>query len=168
MGKVYKTNIFIVEDNKLFSMALQSDIENAFSKKEIKIQAFETGETCMLNFKEQKPQIVITDFHLNSKYPDAIDGIKLLDLIKKESPETYVIMLTSEDDINIALKSFHHGASDYVVKTETKFKKIHYSLANIFYIMDAKKEALVNRSLVFGLITALITIAGVVIVTQFL
>lgn len=168
MNKSYKTTVFIVEDNKVFSMALQSDIESAFSKRNIKIQAFETGETCMLKFKEEMPQIVITDYHLNSKYPDAVDGIKLLDLIKRENPETYVIMLTSDDDINVALKSFHHGASDYVVKTETKFKKIHYSLANIFNIMDAKKEALVNRSLVFGLITALITIVGVVIVTQFL
>ncbi|MBK6834323.1 MAG: response regulator [Bacteroidetes bacterium] len=159
--------IFIVEDNKLFSKALVADIENTFSKKSIKIQSFETGETCMLRFKEEMPQIVITDYHLNSKYPDAVDGIKLLDLVKRENPKIYVVMLTSEDDINIALKSFHHGASDYVVKTETKFNKIHYSLANIFNLMDAKREALRNRSLLFGLITALITISLIVAI-QFL
>lgn len=162
------TTIFIVEDNKLFSMALKAEIENAFSKKSIKIESFETGETCMLKFKEETPQIVITDYHLNSKYPDAVDGIKLLDLIKRENPEIYVVMLTSEDDINIALKSFHHGATDYVVKTETKFKKIHYSLANIFNIIDAKKEALKNKSLLVGLVTALATIAMVVLLTQLL
>jgi DNA-binding NtrC family response regulator len=168
MSKKNPITIFIVEDNKLFSKALVADIENTFSKKSIKIQSFETGETCMLKFKEEIPQIVITDYNLNSKYHDAIDGIKLLDLVKREDPKIYVVMLTGEDDINIALKSFHHGASDYVVKTETKFNKIHYSLSNIFKIMDAKREALRNRSLLFGLITALITIAAVVVVTQFL
>ena len=160
------TTIFIVEDNKVFSLALVAEIESAFSNKSIRIESFETGETCIMKLKTEVPQIVITDYHLNSKYPDAINGIKLLDLIKKENPEIYVVMLTSEDDINIALKSFHHGATDYVVKTETKFKKIHYSLINIFNIIEAKKEALRNRSLLVGLITALVTITVVVIITQ--
>jgi len=160
------TTIFIVEDNKVFSLALVAEIEGFFSNKSIKIESFETGETCMMKLKSEAPQIVITDYHLNSKYPDAIDGIKLLDLIKRENPDIYVVMLTSEDNINVALKSFHHGATDYVVKTETKFKKIHYSLTNIFNIIDAKKEALKNRSLLVGLITALVTIAAVVVITQ--
>jgi DNA-binding NarL/FixJ family response regulator len=141
MNKNKKTNIFIVEDNKLFSLALKSDIETAFKKESIQINEFETGEACMSKFKEVKPQIVILDYHLNSKVPNAADGIEILDMIKKESPSTNVIILTSDDHLDIALKSFHHGASDYVVKTETKFRKINYSLANLFNVLEAKSEA---------------------------
>jgi DNA-binding NarL/FixJ family response regulator len=133
-------NIFIVEDNEVFALALKANIETSFAKQPIKLFSFETGEA-MQNYKEEKPQVVILDYHLNSKLPDAADGIKVLDWIKKDSPETNVIMLTSNDNMDIAIKSFKHGASDYVVKTETQFMKINYSLLNLFKMVKAKSEA---------------------------
>ncbi len=135
-------SIFIVEDNKVFALALKNEIETIFSNISFKIQLFETGETCMDKFKENHPQVVILDYHLNSKYPDAANGIKVLDWIKKENNETYVIMLTANDHIEIAVKAFQHGASDYVVKTETKFNKISFSLLNCLSIMKAKSESI--------------------------
>lgn len=136
-----QTTIFIVEDNRIFRLALRADIEVAFANMPIKIHLFETGEGCIEEFKKEKPQIVILDYNLNSTVPDAADGIKVLDWIKRESYETKVVMLTSEDNIDIALKAFHHGASDYVVKTETKFSKINYSLFNLIKLMEATDEA---------------------------
>ena len=133
-------NIFIVEDNKIFTTALKADIESTFSKMPIKLHSFETGETCMLKFNQIRPQVVVLDYHLDSKFKDAANGLKILDLIKKEDPETNVIMLTSNDNLEVAIKSLKHGASDYVVKTETQFLKINYSLSNIFKIMKSKNE----------------------------
>jgi len=121
---------------------LKDDIEISFSDKSIKTQLYETGEACMEKFKKEKPQVVILDYNLSSKYPDAANGIKVLEWIKKENKETFVIMLTSNDHIDIAIKSFHHGASDYVVKTETQFMKINYSLNNFFKIMEAKSDSI--------------------------
>ncbi len=141
MNTKKQISIFIVEDNKVFTMALKADIETSFANKHIEIHSFETGEACMKKFKEENPQVVILDYHLNSKYPDAADGIKILDWIKKENTETNVIMLTINDNIDIASKSFKHGASDYVVKTETQFMKINYSLSNLFKMMNAKSDA---------------------------
>jgi DNA-binding NtrC family response regulator len=140
MSKENQINIFLVEDNKVFTLALKADIETAFKSRPIKVTSFETGETCMEQFKKEKAQIVILDYHLNSKYPDAADGMRVLDWIKKEDPDINVVMLTGEDDIEVASKSFKHGASDYVVKTETKFRKINYSLSNLFKIIEAKQE----------------------------
>lgn len=133
--------IFIVEDNKTFALALKIDIERAFVNMNIKIHLFETGEACIEKFKWENPQVVILDYHLNNKYPDAIDGIKVLDWIIKEKSEAFVIMLTHEDDINIAIKSFQHGASDYVVKSDSQFRKITFSLLNFVKIMRAKSDA---------------------------
>jgi len=141
MNKKNQINIFIVEDNEVFTLALKSNIETAFANKPIKIRSFETGEKCLQNIKEEKPQVVILDYHLNSKYPEAADGITVLDRIKKENSETNVIMLTINDNMDIAIKSFKHGASDYIVKTETQFMKINYSLLNLFKMMKAKSEA---------------------------
>lgn len=152
--------IFIIDDNKVFSYALKAEIETAFIKRHITIFTFETGELCMKKFKEEKPQIVILDYYLNNKYPNAMDGVKVLDFIKKENSETDVIMLTINDHIDIALKSFHHGASDYIVKTETKFRKINYSLLNLFQIMEVKSNAIMYKRIVFAIIFCMALVLG--------
>lgn len=160
--------IFIVEENKPFTLALKADIENTFSKIPIQMYSFETTQMCKEKFKEVIPEIVITAYHIDSKQPDIDNGILLLDWIKKENNETFVVLLTGDDDINIALKAFHHGASDYVLKTETKFRKLNYSILNILKIIEAKDEARKNKNLVTLLVTSLAAIAVVVLVTSLL
>lgn len=168
MKKTNQKTIFIVEDNKVFTLALKADIESAFKNMPINIQSFETGEECMEKFKDENPQIVILDYNLNSQYPDAVDGIKVLDWIKKSNSETNVIMLTGDDSLDIALKSFKHGASDYVVKTETKFRKINYSLTNLFKVMEAKNDAKKYRIMFNALIISLSLLTGAIITFQIL
>jgi hypothetical protein len=75
-------------------------------------------------------------------------------------------MLTGDDHIDIALKSFKHGASDYVVKTDTQFRKIIYTLFNLFRIMEAKNETRRYKFLVAGLFLCIVLIVGVVITFQ--
>ena len=163
MKKNEQICIFIVEDNKVFALALKADIEAAFSKIPLKILLFVTGETCMLSFKVEKPQVVILDYNLNSKFTDAVNGIKVLDWIKNENPETSVIMLTSEDNVEIALKSFKHGAADYVVKTETKFRKINNSLFNLIKMAEAKKDAKKYKYMATALFLCVAFMLGIVI-----
>lgn len=161
-----QVDIFLVEDDKIFMLALKEDIETTFKKMTIKIHSFCTGETCMQKFTQVMPQVVILDYHLNSKYPDAADGIKVLDWIKKENNATNVIILTSDDHIDIAIEAFHHGASDYVVKTATKFKKINYSLSNLFEIIEAKQEAKRHKFMVIALCMCIALLIGGLIAIQ--
>lgn len=161
-------NIFIVDDNKVFSLALKADIENIFSKMFIKVYLFETGEKCMRRFLQVMPEFVILDYYLDSKFTGADDGIKILDWIKKENAETNVIMLTSDDHIDIALESFKHGASDYIVKTETQFKKINYSLLNLFKLMEEKSYAKNYKWLIVALFLGIgVLITGIVAYQMF-
>jgi two-component system OmpR family response regulator len=166
MNKTTPINVFLVEDNQVFTVALKAEIETAFPNKPIKINSFETGEECMLKFREIKPDVVVIDFHLNSKISGAADGIKIMDWIKQENQETNVIMLSSEDNIDIALKSLKHGACDYVVKSETKFRKINYSLMHLFKLMEAKGEAKRYRNLVVGLSICILLLIGAAVAIQ--
>lgn len=49
-------------------------------------------------------------------------------MLKNEDPDTYVIILTNNNPIEIALEPSGHGASDYIGKTEVNFRKINFSL----------------------------------------
>ena len=159
-------NVFIVDDNKLFALSLKVDLENNFIDVPVKLHFFETGEKCMERFKEEEPEVVILDYHLNGKYPEAMDGIKILDWIKKQNQKTKVIILTCEDNIEIALKSFHHGASDYVVKTETKFRTINYSLLNLLKMVEAETYVRRYKQLRTGIFLCLALLVGAVIAVQ--
>src|ERR1035437_498687 len=95
-------NIFIVDDSKIFTIALKANIENTFQGVPITITTFETGEKCMEKLLKVKPELVILDYFLNTQYPSAADGIEALDWIKKENPQTNVIMLTMDEHIDTA------------------------------------------------------------------
>jgi DNA-binding NarL/FixJ family response regulator len=160
------THLFIVEDNKVFQLALKADLEAVFGKQPVVVHSFHTGEECMKHFAQIKPEVVILDYNLNSVEPGAMNGIKILDLIKNTDHDTNVIMLTSEDDMEIAVKSFRHGASDYVVKTETKFRKINFSLYNLFKMIAAKKEARRYKFMALGFLACITILVAVVVAIE--
>ncbi|WP_054698801.1 response regulator [Desulfosarcina cetonica] len=62
-------------------------------------------------FLEAAPEIVVTDI----KMPGG-DGIELLRKIKRENPETEVIMITGHGDMNLAIRSLKHDATDFITK----------------------------------------------------
>ena len=69
------------------------------------------GEQALKLFKERQPQIVLTDI----KMP-GMDGIELLRKIKRESPETEVIMITGHGDMELAIQSLKFDATDFITK----------------------------------------------------
>jgi signal transduction histidine kinase len=71
----------------------------------------ENGEDALRLFREAPPAIVLTDI----KMPE-MDGIELLQRIKAERPETEVIMFTGHGDMDLAILSLKHEATDFVTK----------------------------------------------------
>jgi signal transduction histidine kinase len=70
-----------------------------------------SGEEALRLFRESKPSIVLTDI----KMP-GMDGIQVLRKIKKESPDTEVIMITGHGDMELAIQSLKSDATDFVTK----------------------------------------------------
>jgi DNA-binding NtrC family response regulator len=159
-------DLFIVEDNAVLSKALQADLEITFAAKPLRIHLFENGVACMEQFAKIKPPIVILDYHLDSKSPDALNGIKILDLMKRENDDVEVVMLTSEDNIAVAIKSFQHGASDFILKSETQYKKINNALYNLLKMRDMKSEAKQYKGLAIGLFVSIAVIIGGMIIIE--
>ena len=76
-----------------------------------RVFAAEDGKRALEIFKRERPSIVLTDI----KMP-GMDGIELLRRIKKESPETEVIMITGHGDMGLAIRSLEHEATYFVTK----------------------------------------------------
>lgn len=69
------------------------------------------SEDALTMFRDGHPLIVLTDI----KMP-GMDGIELLRIIKQESPDTEVIMITGHGDLDLAIKSLKFEATDFITK----------------------------------------------------
>jgi signal transduction histidine kinase len=70
-----------------------------------------SGEEALHIFKDQDPPIVLTDI----KMP-GMDGIELLQKMKEENPDAEVIMITGHGDMELAIQSLKHEATDFITK----------------------------------------------------
>ncbi len=69
------------------------------------------GRTALDLFDRHLPPIVITDI----KMP-VMDGIELLKRVKRQSPDTQVIMITGHGDMDLTIASLKFGAFDFITK----------------------------------------------------
>jgi DNA-binding NtrC family response regulator len=117
--------LFIVDDDTVFLKSLEIEFR---SETDYLIETYATGELCLANLAHQ-PDVVILDYHLDGVDSSAMNGIATLDKIKQINPQIPVIILSSQDKIDVAVRCMRHKAFDYVVKSETAFfrmkKTIH-------------------------------------------
>jgi len=71
----------------------------------------EDGDEAWRVFRDIRPLIVLTDI----KMPN-MDGIELLQKIKRENPEAEVVMITGHGDMDLAVKSLKYEATDFITK----------------------------------------------------
>lgn len=100
-------SILIVDDEPDIREVLEITLTDAGYP----VYTAESGAAAMEIFREVNPPIVLTDI----KMP-GMDGIELLEKIKHENPETEVIMITGHGDMDVAVKSLHHDATDFITK----------------------------------------------------
>ncbi len=102
-----KDKILLVDDEsdirEILSLAL-CDMGYQVLEAENGLQALEI-------FCDVRPPIVLTDI----KMP-GMDGIELLQKIKRENPEAEVIMITGHGDMNLAIRSLKNEATDFITK----------------------------------------------------
>jgi DNA-binding NtrC family response regulator len=107
--KIQKTNIFIVDDDKLVLTALKNTIEEKFGDS-VQVTTFKDGESCLKQTNDDI-HIVILDYYLQDK-----NGLEVLKNLKTISPKIEVIMLTSNEDVLTAIEILRAGAKEFVVK----------------------------------------------------
>jgi two-component system OmpR family response regulator len=126
MNSTEQLSIFLVDDDPMFTMALENQLEQKFKAKYSK---FSTGEECLKNL-DQNPKIVVLDYFLNSESPDAMNGIEVLKEIKSNIPEAMVIILSAQDKMGVAMNAIKSGALDYIIKNENAFLRIQNAIKN--------------------------------------
>jgi len=131
-----KIKIFLVDDDALFLKSLEIEF---LQHADFTIETYGTGELCIAHLSHH-PDVIILDYCLDGIEKNAINGIETLDQIKAFNPDIPVVMLSSQDKIEVAISCMHHRAFDYVVKSETAFIRLQKIITTIFRYKKMEKE----------------------------
>lgn len=131
-----KIKLFLVDDDAVFLKSLQIEF---LHHGDFEIETFSTGELCISNLSHG-PDVIILDYQLDGIQKGAMNGIDTLDRVKAFNPDIPVVMLSSQDKIDVAINCMHHLAFDYVVKSETAFVRLQKIITSIFKYKKMEKE----------------------------
>ena len=123
--------IFMVEDDKWYGELLQYHIS---LNPDYKISLFETAKDC-LNKLHLQPDLITIDISL----PD-MSGDKLYQKIRDVDKQIPVIVISSQEDITVAVNLLKMGVSDYLVKDENTKDLLWKSIIHIRENQSLKKE----------------------------
>ncbi|MBL4560569.1 MAG: response regulator [Bacteroidales bacterium] len=132
-NKNYK--IFIVDDEPVYTEFISAVLNQAGFNE---ICSYE-NETEVLDNLYRNPQVIFLDYYLKDS-----NGLNILRKIKSINPDIFVVFLSSQEKIEIAVSSLKYGAFDYIIKNDDAKRKILLSL-NRIAIMEPKKKSLLTK-----------------------
>ncbi|MBK6730679.1 MAG: response regulator [Bacteroidetes bacterium] len=142
--KRYK--IFLVDDDTKHLVMLKNHLEKK-SEYMLDIQIFSNGESCMEKLHE-KPDIFILDYYLDGIKTDAANGLEIMKRILVKLPDAKIIMMSGQDNLQVAIDTIDHGAYDYIIKGESAYLRAQMILDHIirninmekYFVDQGKKE----------------------------
>jgi DNA-binding NtrC family response regulator len=102
-------NLLVLDDDPVYRNLLRSVL-----KERLNVFAVETPTLAFKILKNEKIDILITDFRL----PE-MNGLKVLEKVREEYPDIAVIMISSAGDMDTVIHSLRNGASDFLKKPFT-------------------------------------------------
>ena len=102
-----RARILIVDDEEMITSSLKKGLE----KEDYDVITASSGEKGIESFKDGSPDITLLDINLPT-----LDGLKVLDMIKKINKDAVVIMITAFGGVDSAVRAMKLGAYDYIEK----------------------------------------------------
>lgn len=115
-----QTVVCIVDDDQSFSVMLKDYL---ISSCDFETELFASGEDFLAQYKPDHRYVVVLDYDFGDK--QSLDGMAILNRIMTINPMANVIMVSGQDDIEVAIETLRRGALDYFIKAnKTVFANI--------------------------------------------
>lgn len=124
-------SIFMVEDDPWYGEILEYHLS---LNPDYKIQRFESGKELLAQL-HRKPDLITIDFSL----PD-ITGDDLFKQIREVNPSVPVIVISSQEEVAVAVNLLKMGVNDYLVKDETTKDLLWNSIIRIRETQSLRNE----------------------------
>jgi ActR/RegA family two-component response regulator len=155
-----RTLIFLVDDDDMY---LKTVVHTLSQNRSFDIKQFTSGEAAIEAAKasKKKPDVMVLDYFLNSENSDAISGLEILKKVKEEKLHAEIIMLSGQENIDVAVNSVKYGAYDYVVKNKSAFIRVQNDIKRIAIHKIKENETKKLRKFVTTLLTLVAVICAI-------
>jgi two-component system, OmpR family, response regulator len=133
--------IFIVDDDKFYRELLSDYLKTNKLRFDctFEVQSYQVGELCIDNL-HQNPDVIVLDYHLNSKYSDVMNGMELYKEVLSKCKTAKVIFVSSESNLQIVSRLFDFGIEDYIIKNEEAPERLLKSVKDVFYKSEMREK----------------------------
>ena len=112
--------IFVVDDDIIFHRLLSVTLEEIYPG----MSFFSNGESFLEKISNGiVPDLVVLDFNLGS-----MTGLEILRKARKLCPDLKVVVLSAQEDVEVAVKVIKAGAYDYIVKNSDAMSNLKMSI----------------------------------------
>lgn len=131
-----KPVIFIVEDNELYSLSLDFGLSHSGN---YIVHTYKSGEECIKNL-HKNPDVIVLDYYLPGK-----NGHDILKEVKQTHPDIPIIIMSSQNDIQVAVDLLKDGAYDYIIKNKYATLKLNSIIEQILSHRKVSEENVVLK-----------------------
>lgn len=99
--------VLVVDDEAIACKRLKTALEKA----RYVVDVLDSGEGALKRLEERTYDVVVTDVRMGD-----VDGIQVLDAVKKRHPGTKTILITGYATVEVAREALAKGAFDFIAK----------------------------------------------------
>jgi DNA-binding NtrC family response regulator len=128
--------VLIVDDDRFVRMALAEAL-HSWEYEVLEAENIRSGEQV---FADEEPPVVLLDIDL----PDG-SGLDLLTRIKQKNPESVVVMITGNVDVENTVAALRGGAHDFIGKP-VRLEELRVTLRNATEVRELRREVTRSRN----------------------
>jgi len=123
--------IFVVDDDEIYGARLGHFLS---LNPDIQVKKFYSARSLIAALHE-KPDIITLDYSM----PD-MNGDTLFTQVKELSPLAHVIIISGQDNIQVAIDLFKKGVHDYIVKNADTEQRLWMAIQNLKETLQLRQE----------------------------
>lgn len=124
-------HIYLVDDDLFFGQLFSFSVQNQLK---LKVTTFtKPMEFISVLRNGQWPDVIFLDYHFGRYDHADINGLDLLQEIKKMNPKQMVVMVSASKNQQVLIQSEHEGANNFIVKSPHSMNSIINLLRNYYY-----------------------------------
>ena len=148
MKRIKDLTVFIVDDNPIVRASYQQCLIRLGCES---VRSYDNGQSC-LDELALVPDIVLVDYLM-----EPMNGLELMKKIKRVLPQCFVVMVSGQSDLQVAVNAMKYGAFDYITKGKSETDQIAGVLHKTLYSMNLVKRGrprTVNPQKIFPILPA--------------
>jgi polysaccharide biosynthesis/export protein len=154
---IHSPKVFLVDDDPFYGLLYEKMLRQLGVQD---ITIYQDGQE-LINALTLHPEIVFLDHNMQN-----MDGLEVLKKIKRINPDVYVVFISGQESLSVAVDALKYGAFDYIIKGDGDQEKIAAVLEKIKTVRTKLSEDRKNKkgnSGFFGRIKSVLFMIAVVI-----